>query len=85
MKHLGVLNRVVDQCGKVVNEKQENLTVLFERRMRKKAVRIAVDQSHSLSQLYELLPSERRYRVPKVKTVGTKKSFIPLSILALNK
>ena len=85
MKNKDVLNRVVNQCGKVVNEKQDSLTVLFERRMKRKAVRIAADHSHSLSLLYELLPSERRYRVPKVKTVRTKKSFVPLSILALNK
>ena len=79
------MHRVVNQCGKVVNEKQESLTVLFERRMRRKSVRIAAEHSHSQSQFYELLPSEKRHRVPTVKTVRTKKSFVPLSILTLIK
>ena len=48
MKNKGVLNRVVNQCGKVVNKKEESLTILFERRMTRKAVRIAADHSHSL-------------------------------------
>ena len=30
VKNKGVLNKVVNQCGTVVNEKQESLTILFE-------------------------------------------------------
>ena len=73
VKNKGVLNIVVNQCGKVVNEKQETLTVLFERRMRRKAVIIAADHSNSLSQLYELLPSKDATEYQKLKLYERKR------------
>jgi hypothetical protein len=80
-----VLERVVNVCGKVVEMRQESLNELYEKRVRKKAWTIRTDQSHVLAHMYELLPSGRRFRAPKCKTVRSRDSFIPASIRILNK
>lgn len=80
-----VLNRVVKVCSKIVGERQSSLNVLYEERAFRKAQVIVSDNSHGLSQYYELLPSGRRYRTPKFRLLRTKKSFIPMSIQFLNK
>ena len=62
MKSKNDLNKVVIVCGKVVGERQEQLSQLYERRV----VRMTIeDNSHVLAKHYELLPSGRRFSVPK--------------------
>ena len=46
MKSKNVLNKVVNVCGKVVSERQEHLSQLYERRVVRKARLIMVDNSH---------------------------------------
>ena len=65
MNNRNVLKKVVNVCGKVVGERQEHLSPLYERCVVRKAGVIADDNSHVLSKHYELLPSGRRFRVPK--------------------
>ena len=65
------LNKVVNVCGKVVGESQEQLSQLYERRVVRKAGVIVDDNSHVLAKHYELLPSGRRFRVPKSNTVNS--------------
>ena len=79
-----VLDGVVRVCSKVVRMRQVSLEELYEIRVRKKEKQIACDSSHVLAKHYECLPSGRRYRTFKVKTRAAK-SFIPKSILLLNK
>ena len=69
MKSQNVLNKVVNVCGKVVGERQEELNPLYEQRVVQKARVIVDDNSHVLAKHYELLPSGRRFRVPKSNTV----------------
>ena len=69
MNNRNVLNKVVNVCGKVVGERQEHLSQLYERRVVRKARVIVDDNSHVLAKHYELLPSGRRFRVPKSNTV----------------
>ena len=76
MKSKNVLNKVVYVCGKVVGERQEHLSQLYERRVVRKARVNVDDNSHVLAKHYELLPSGRRFRVPKSNTVSTKQSFV---------
>ena len=70
MKSKNVLNKVVNVCGKVVSERQEHLSQLYERRVVRKARVIENDNSHVLAKCYKLLPSGRRFRVPKSNTVS---------------
>ena len=62
-----VLNDVVNVCSKVVRKKQACMQDLYERRLKRKARQITVDQSHVLAKFFELLPSGRRYRTVKGK------------------
>ena len=59
MKSKHVLNIVVNMCGKVVGERQEQLSRFYERRVVRKASVIEDDNSHVLAKHYELLPSCR--------------------------
>ena len=62
---------MVNVCGKVVGERQEHLSQLYERRVVRKARVIVDDNSHVLATHYELLPSGRRFRVPKSSAVSS--------------
>ena len=63
-------------CGKVVDEKREQLSQLYERRVVRKARVIVDDNSHVFAKkYYERLPSGRRFRVPKSKTVSAVNSI----------
>ena len=48
MKSKNVLNKVVNVCGKVVGERQEQLSQLHERRVVRKARVITDDSNHVL-------------------------------------
>ena len=85
VKSKNVLERVVNVCGKIVGVKQESLSVLNERRVYKKGRKIASDNSHALARHYEILPSGKRFRTLKLKTARAQNTFIPKSILLLNK
>ena len=71
MKSKYFLNKVVNVRGKVVGERQEQLSQLYERRVVRKARVIVDDNSHILAKQHELLPSGRRFRVPKSNTVNS--------------
>ena len=71
MKSKNVLNKVVNVCCKDVTERQEQLSQLYERRVVRKSMLIAEDNSHVLAKHYELLPSGRRFHVPKSNTVNS--------------
>ena len=58
MKSKNVLNTVVNVCGKVVGERQEQLSQLYEWRVVRK-VRMIVEDNHVLAKHYELFPSGR--------------------------
>ena len=85
MKNRNVLHRVVNVCSKVVGEKQLSMNELYERQVRKKASAIANDKCHILAQHFERLPSGRRFRTLKARTNRLKNSFIPTSVVLLNK
>ena len=59
MKSKNVLNKVVNVCGKVVGERQEHLSQLYERCVVRKARMIVDDNSHVLVKYNGLLPSGR--------------------------
>ena len=81
MKSKNVLNKVVNECGKAVGERQEQLSQLYERRVVLKTRVIVDDNSHVLAKHYQLLPSGRRFRIPKSNT----KRFVLQSIAFLNR
>ena len=72
-------------CGKVVGERQEHLSQLYERRVVRKARVIMDDNSHVLAKYYGRLPSGRRFRVLNSNTVRTKQSFVLQSVSFVNR
>ena len=84
VKNRNVLERVVRVCGKVVGEAQKSLTVVYECRVLRKAKLISRDTTHILAKHYQLLPSGKRFRMPKSSTVRIRSSFVPKSIQLLN-
>ena len=81
MKNKTVLARVVNVCSKIVGETQASLSELYERRAVRKGRKIAGDSTHVLARI---LPSGRRYRMPRTRTLRAKNSFIPRSIVLCN-
>ena len=65
VKNKTVLARVVNVCSKIVGERQASLSELYERHAVLKGRKIAGDSAHVLARHYELLPSGRRYRMPR--------------------
>ena len=64
MKSRNVLNKVVNVFCKVVGERQEQLSQLYERRVVRKARVTVGDNSHVLTKHNEVLSSGGRFRVP---------------------
>ena len=85
MKNRNVLNGVVNVCSKVIGERQWSMNELYERQVRKNANAISNDNSHILAQYFERLSSGRRFRTFKARTRRFQNSFIPTSLLLLNK
>ena len=65
MKSKKFLNKVVNVCGNAVGERQEQLSLLYECRVVRKARVIVDDSSHVLAKHYELFHQGRRLHVPK--------------------
>jgi len=59
--------------------------MLYEARVRKRAAKIAADQSHPASDIFRLLPSERRYRAVRTRTSGHLNTFFPRAISLMNR
>lgn len=78
------LQRIVNLASKIIGKTQKQLSCIYKDVLRKKAVKIANDPSHPLCSEFELLPSGRRYKVPKANRNIYKNSFIPNAIKVLN-
>ena len=85
VKNRKLLDRVVAVCGKVVGERQKDLTVLYERRVIDKGRAISEDNTHVLNHCFEMLPSGQRFRSMFCKSNRSRFSFISKSIELLNK
>ena len=79
------LLRQMNICSKIVGKPLYSLyESTYVNSVLRLARSIASNTNHVLHEEYELLPSGRRYLVPKFKKVKTKRSFIHQSILRLN-
>ena len=70
MESKNVLNKVVNVCGKVVCERQEQLSQLYERRVLRKARVTVDDNSHVLAKHYELLPSDYFVYLNQIQSIA---------------
>ena len=61
-----------------------SLQMLYEQSVTRQAQKIVSDPTHILHQEFQLLPSGRRFRVPRTRLNRYKNSFLPTSIKLLN-
>jgi hypothetical protein len=72
---------VEDKCMTLVDVNEQ----LYYSKLATSAKHIVLDPSHPLNKYFELLPSGRRYRAPKIRTSRYKKTFVPQATNFLNK
>lgn len=77
------LSSIMKTAGKVVGKPHLQLGELFNGAVVRKARQISGDTLHPLHSQFELLPSGRKFRVPRVSRNIYKKSFIPYAIHTL--
>ena len=73
------LQRVVKAAQRIIGCPLPSLTDIYTSRCLSRATSIIKDSSHPGSDLFDLLPSGRRYRVIRSKTNRMKNSFFPQS------
>ena len=78
------LSSIVRMCGRIAGTSLEELSVLYRARATRKAKMILSDPVHPLASHYRLLPSGRRYMVPRLRTNRFKNTFVPTTIGFIN-
>ncbi|KAF7645183.1 hypothetical protein LDENG_00208800 [Lucifuga dentata] len=80
------INRLTGRAGEIIGQLPLSpLQEIYEESVLKQARKIVSDPNHVLHEEYELLPSGRRYRLPKCGSNKYKFSFVPSSTKLLNK
>ncbi|KAK2188224.1 hypothetical protein NP493_139g01016 [Ridgeia piscesae] len=79
------LNRVVKTASRIIGRELPSLEILYQQRLLGKANLISQDSSHPAHDLFEPLPSSRRFRSIKTRTNRFSASFFPLAIQTLSK
>ena len=78
------LQRTVRIAGKIIRADLPSMEELYIARVKKRAEKIAADPRHPGHNLFNLLPSGRRYKTLYTKTSRHKNSFFPCAIKLLN-
>ena len=79
------LNRVVKTVSRIIGRDLPSLEILYQQRLLGRATLISQDTSHPAHDLFEPLPSSRRFRSIKTRTNRFSTSFCPLAVQALSK
>ena len=79
------LGKLIRICSKIVGQTLEtNVQAAHTKRMLSLAGNITSDPTHILFEEYQLLPSNRRFRVPRARLNRLRNSFVPQSVKLLN-
>ena len=84
-KDKGRLQRIIRSAEKVIGCDLPSLLDLFHSRTSKRACKIIADPSHPGHHLFQRLPSGRRFRAIKTKTLRHLNSFFPTAVVLTNK
>ena len=84
LKNRNRLQGITKVCSRIAGTTLNDLTMLYQRQTLKKAQSVLDDQSHPLHAEFRLLPSGRRYCVPKCRTNRMRNSLVPAAIVLLN-
>ena len=77
------LDRVVRNASKIIGTELPSLATLYRQRVLSKSKKITKDPSHPANNLFQLLPSGRRYRNIMTKTERFKNSLYPQAMKIL--
>ena len=77
------LQRTVRTAEKIIGANLPSIHDLYTSRVRKRAEKITADPSHPGHNLFQLLPSGRRYRSLYAKTTRQKSSFFPQAVILM--
>ena len=77
--------RVVKTASRIIGRDLPSLEILNQQRLLGRATLISQDTSHPAHDLFEPLPSSRRFRSIKTRTNRFSTSFFPLAVQALSK
>lgn len=78
------LGSLVKVASRISRSGQAQPGELYKKQVHRKVSAISHAQDHPLRTEFELLPSERRYRVPRCRTKRLHISFIPAAVRHLN-
>ena len=78
------LQRTVRTAEKIIGANLPSIQDLYVYRVRKRAVKIIADPSHPGHDLFQLLPSGRRYRALYARTTRHRNSFFPQAVSLMN-
>ncbi|XP_061131044.1 uncharacterized protein LOC133151771 isoform X1 [Syngnathus typhle] len=78
------LQRTIRTAGKIIGINIPSIQDFYLSRTRKRARNISTDPSHPGCNLFELLPSGRRYRARYAKTSRHRDSFFPQAVALMN-
>ncbi|XDV34345.1 hypothetical protein PO909_004512 [Leuciscus waleckii] len=78
------LSKIVIEASKIIGKTQRHLNDLYRGKSKEKALKIVGDVSHPLHSKFQLLPSGRRYRQPRVIRKVYQLSFVPNVVKILN-
>ncbi len=77
--------RLISNCSKIVGQMLEpSFHELYKMKMLSLTGKIMSDSSHILYEEYQLLPSNRRLRVPFARLNRLRKSFVHQSVKLIN-
>ncbi|KAK2182879.1 hypothetical protein NP493_331g02001 [Ridgeia piscesae] len=79
------LYRVVKTASRIIGRDLSSLEILYQQRLLGRATLISQGSSHPAHDLFEPLPSSRRFRSIKTRTNRFNTSFYPLAVQALSK
>lgn len=78
------LNRAVVEASRVIGQQQMSLTDIYTKQVLNKARSILSLPDHPLRMEFNLLPSGRRYQLPRARTNRFKFSFVPTALKLFN-
>ena len=71
-------------CSRIVGENSSSLSQLYNISLKRKAKQCTSDENHPLYDIFERMPSGRRYRTPLARKTLYKKSFVPSAVALIN-
>ncbi len=85
LKERNSFTQIIKWSGRLIGTTQPCLGSLYTRQLQQLATSISNDASHPLVSEFQLLPSGRRFIVPRSKTTRYRNSFVPAAVSLLNK